>query len=192
MKDREGKTSSNLSAFGYLYLIEQAVLVRDQKNASQPSDKKGWMGLMFLSGHSVLMTPLEEVIGIVPVAKMSPVPKVKPWVLGMSTFRSEIFPVTDLAGMLSQKLSTITRDSRVLIIATQDEYSGLLVNRVLGLQRVTDQHSIEKLPEGLMAEYKPFVVGAIINERFQLPIISCKLIVRHPLFKDVILREKEI
>lgn len=146
---------------------------------------------MFQSGHSVLMTPLEEVVGIVPVYGFASIPGVKPWVLGMSSYRGEIFPVTDLNGMLTDTLSSITKDARILIVSLQDEYSGLMVSRILGLQRITQQHSVEKLPKGLVEEYYPFVTGSIINERFQLPIISCQAIVRHPRFKDVTIREVE-
>lgn len=191
MNNRDSKRSSNLSAFGYLCLIKQAAQLRLDKASLPQSDNKGWMGLMFLSGHSVLMTPLEEVVGIVPVTDFAVIPGVKPWVLGMSSYRGEIFPVTDLDAMLTGRLCSLTKDARILIVSLQDEYSGLLVSRVLGLQRVTEQHSVDKLPKGLMGEYYPFVTGAIINERFQLPIISCQAIVRHPHFKDVTLRETE-
>lgn len=191
MKNTDGKISSNLSAFDYLQSIEQAERLNLKEANSPQSDNLGWVGLMFLSGHSVLMTPLKEVVGIIPVSTFAKVPNVKPWLLGMSSYRGKIFPVTDFAGMLTSELTVITKDSRILIIATGDEYSGLLVARVLGLQRVFEHHSVEGLPFGLMAEYEPFVVGAIMNERFQLPIISCKSIVQHPQFKKVRLKETE-
>lgn len=189
LNNRESHRARQLSAFGYLCLTQQAVKLRLNKASPPVSDNKGWLGLMFLSGHSVLMTPLEEVAGIVPVYGFASIPGVKPWVLGMSSYRGEIFPVTDLNGMLTNTLSPITKDSRILIVSMQDEYSGLMVSRVLGLQRITQQHSVEKLPKGLVEEYFPFVTGSIINERFQLPIISCQSIVRHPWFKDVTIRE---
>lgn len=186
MESGDRKTSSTLSAYDYLCLIEQAARLRFGKMNIPSTSRKGELGLMFLTGHSVLMAPLAEIMAITSLTSFIAVPRVKPWIIGISSYHDEIFPVTDLAGMLTQRLSVISRDSRILIIKSQEEYSGLLVNRILGLQHITDQHKASDLPQGLVAEYEPFVIGAMFNERFQLPIISCQSIIRHPSFKDII------
>lgn len=166
--------------------MENTVKQQAKKIDVPESKKEGALGLIFLSGSSVLMCPLNEITAIISVPKFACVPKVKPWMLGISNFRGEVLPITDLAGMLTSQLSVINKDSRIFVIANQDEYSGLLVNRVLGLQHVSETYRVEMLPRGLMGEYLPFVTGGIMTEQFQLPIVSCRAIIRHPLFKNVV------
>lgn len=173
------------SAFHYLCQIEEAVKQRAKKVDVPLSKKEGALGLIFLSGSAVLMCPLNEIAAIIPVPKMAALPKVKSWMLGISNYRGEVLSITDLAGMLTSQLSILTKDSRVFVIVSQNEYSGLLVNRVLGLQRVVETYSVESLPRGLLGEYLPFITGGMMTERFQLPILSCRAIIRHPLFKNV-------
>lgn len=178
-------------AFDYLCLMEDMIKLRARKVDVPVSKKEGALGLIFLSGSAVLMCPLNEITAIIPIPTFARVPKVKDWMIGVSNYRGEVLSITDLAGMLTSQLSIITKDSRVFVIANQDEYSGLLVNRVLGLQHVAETHSIDTLPRGLMGEYLPFVTGGMVTERFQLPIVSCHAIIRHPLFKNVVEQELE-
>lgn len=188
LKSEDGKKISHLSVYDYLRLIEQAAQLRLKKKEVRAVPQKVEVGLMFLTGHSVLMTPVVEIAGIVSVTSLVPIPAAKPWLIGISSARGELFPVTDLAGMLTGELSTLTHDSRILIITLQQEYFGILVNRILGLQYITSWQMRDTLPKGLMAEYEPFVIGAMLNERFQLPIVSCHAIIRHPMFKNIVQR----
>lgn len=170
----------------------EEMIARCSRKVDVPMSKKeGALGLIFSSGSAVLMCPLSEITAIIPIPTFVRIPKVKPWMIGISNYRGEVLSITDLAGMLTSQLSTITKDSRIFVIANQDEYSGLLVNRVLGLQHMTQTHNIDALPAGLMVEYFPFVTGGIVTERFQLPIVSCYAIIRHPLFKNVVQKEFE-
>lgn len=172
--------------FALLLNMEKAIRFLFSKAPTQVTVKSDWMGLSFLSGEQLLITPLEEVLGILPVETFAYIPGVKPWLLGMATYRDDIFPVTDLAGFLGQKMSIFTKHTRLLVVAGLGEKAGLLVNRVMGLQRVTEEQTRSKnlIPEDSI--YEPFVMGAWLNANVALPIISCQSIVKHPKFRDVL------
>ena len=191
LKKEDGKKHSVLSAYEYLSLIEQAIERQTRKTQTSAHPVKGWVGLMFLSGNSVLMCPLHEITAILPITNFVRIPKVKSWMIGVCHYQGEALPITDLSAMLISKLSVISKYSRIFVIKRQDEYVGILVSRVLGLQRVTQTYGIEHLPKELMAEYFPFVSGAMVTERFQLPIISCKEIIKHHAFNHVMIDETE-
>jgi twitching motility protein PilI len=181
------------SAFDYLLSVEkQFAQSMSQLPQQHPIPQNlDWVGVIFLSGDHVLLTPLGEVVGILPVSFLASVPGVKPWLRGMGTYRNLLFPVTDLGGFLNQSLTNITKDARILLTQYKEEYFGLLVDRVLGLQRIA-KPEIEKIKEhNLPAEYEPFIAGAYSTVQLQLPIISCQAIIQHPRFKDVIVKEEE-
>lgn len=172
--------------FALLLNTEKAIRALFQKTPTQMTVKSDWLGLAFLSGEQLLLTPLEEVLGILPVDTFAYIPGVKSWLLGMATYRDDIFPVTDLAGFVGQKTSIFTKHTRLLVVASQGEKAGLLVSRVMGLQRVTQEQTKSKslLPEDSL--YEPFMMGSWVNANMALPIISCQSIVKHPKFRDVL------
>jgi len=151
--------------------------------------KKGSSGLIFLSGDHVLVTPLEEVAAILPVFLLTPLPGVKPWLKGMATYRGEIFPVTDMSEFITKKISSISKNARILLIRFQGEVGGLLVDRIVGLQRLTEEERGDKKEVGYLPDYDPFIIGAFVSPRVKIPLISCQAIVRHPYFRNIVLRE---
>lgn len=172
--------------FALLLETEKAIRALFKKVPTQMPIQNQWLGLSFLSGDHILLTPLDEVIGILPATTFAYIAGVKPWLLGVATYRDDIFPVTDLAGFIGQKMSPITKHSRVLVIGSQGEVAGLLVSRVMGLQRLSPEHTKSK---GMMPDYplyESFLMGSWIDANVEFPIISCKAIIKHPKFKDVL------
>jgi twitching motility protein PilI len=189
-------SQQSLSPFDTLLGLEKELIISGHKPLSLSSDKsaKGgdWVGIVFLSGDLIFLIPLEEVVEILKVRHMATVPGVKPWLRGMTICRgSELCPVTDLSGFVTRKMSSITSHSRVLVISHQEEYSGILVNRVLGLQRLPAKNKRQATMINI-EKFQPFIIGAFINENTELPVISGKLIVGHPDFFDVGLKEDEL
>lgn len=149
-------------------------------------------GVVIFIGDHILLTPLDEVLGILPVTTFAYIAGVKPWLLGIATYRDDIFPVTDLAGFIGQKMSVFSKHSRLLVVDSQGEKAGLLVSRVLGLQRLSPEQTKNKsmMPED--SPYEPFMMGSWIDTNVALPIISCKSIVQHPRFRDVLVKAEVV
>lgn len=181
---------SDLTPFTYLCSLEQKVALHAKETLYPTGEPKEWIGVSFLSGNYLLFAPLKELAAIIPLASLTSIPGVKPWLRGLTAYRGEVFPVSDLSGFLVQKMTKITLASRIFMINIQDGYAGLLIDRVLSLQRITIENKKEESVIGLMPEYEPFMDGSIKMSCSQLPIISCKAIVQHPRFRDVVLREE--
>lgn len=183
--------SQLISPFAALQALEGTILLNAKGLPLVETSVDNWVGVSFLSGHHVLLTPLDEVLEIMRVPELAPVPGVKAWLRGMVTSHGELFPVTDLNGFLSGKVSTLTHNSRILVIQSEEDTSGILVDRVLGLQRIDFK---EKSKNVLIpsSETAPFIIGSFNNEALDLPVISCKAIMKHPKFRDVARREDEI
>ncbi|MBS0287230.1 MAG: chemotaxis protein CheW [Proteobacteria bacterium] len=180
-----------LTPFAVLAALEQTVLRCAKDLPYHETNVENWVGVSFLSGQHVLLTPLEEVVEIMRVPLLAEVPGVKPWLRGMVTSHGELFPVTDLNGFLCGKISLISHLSRILVIQTEKDTSGILVDRVLGLQRIQDKEKFKKTSHPI-PELAPFMMGAFRNAYMELPVISCKAIMQNPKFRDVALRGNEI
>jgi|GEM_PF-5881794 len=176
------------SPFALLLETEKAIRALFQKAPTQIAMKNHWLGLSFLSGDHILLTPLDDVIGILPVTTFAYIAGVKPWLLGVATYRDEIFPVTDLAGFIGQRISILTKHSRLLVVDSQGEKAGLLVSRILGLQRLSPEQTKGKgtMPEDPL--YEPFLIGSWVDANVAFPIISCKSIIKHPRFRDILVK----
>jgi len=185
------KSSLPLSAFETLQQLGATMMATASGLPISDRVRSDWAGVIFLSGKQMMLTPLVEVIEILPVHVLVSIPGTKPWLLGMATSRGEIFAVTDFRAFLSQPLSTLTLESRILVHRYKEEYSGFLVDRVLGLLRQS-KSKIVKPENGTFAEYEDFVLGTIIYEHVVTPIISLERIIQHPRFRDVTLREDEL
>ncbi len=182
--------SQLISPFAVLQALEETLL-RDAKGLPlHETSAQNWVGVSFLSGSHVLLTPLDEVLEIMRVPVLAPLPGVKTWLRGMVTSHGELFPVTDLNGFISGKVSALTHYSRILVIKSEEDTSGMLVDRVLGLQRI-DFEKKSKIVANQSADITPFIIGSFTNEGLDLPIISCKAIMKHPKFRDVAQREDE-
>jgi twitching motility protein PilI len=177
--------------FDFLLAAKRAILSHATGLPYHDASIDNWVGVSFLTGQQVLLAQLEEVVEIMRVPYLAPVPGVKPWLLGMTTCRGELFPVTDLSGFLTGKASVLTLHSRILVIRSHEEYAGILVDRVLGLQRIASENQTKEW-SSTIDELSPFITGAFVNEHLELPILSCKAIMEHPQFRDVALREDEI
>src|SRR5579871_4976209 len=103
------------SAFDYLLSVEKALnkTLCPTPHQDPIAQNQEWVGVIFLSGDRVFLTPLAEVVGILPVSFLAGVPGVKSWLRGMGTYRNAVFTVTDLGGLLNQALTNITKDARI-------------------------------------------------------------------------------
>src|SRR5690625_7843196 len=64
-------------------------------------------------------------------------PGVQPWVQGVANVRGRLLPIFDMAMFYGQRLTGSRKQRRVLILETETLYTGLLVDKVLGMQHFT-------------------------------------------------------
>lgn len=94
-----------------------------------------WRGVGFmLSGHYCL-AELGQVSEILHMPKLTSVPGVRKWVMGVANVRGRLVPVMDLSGLLGLAGKPGLRTRRVLVVEQGDILAGLLVDAVLGMQQ---------------------------------------------------------
>lgn len=186
----EREQQAEQTPYTYLKDLEKAILSSGTGLPVHQTSIDNWVGVSFLTGDHTLLISLNEVVEIMRIPLLAPVPGVKPWLRGMATCRGELFPVTDFNGFLTQKISALTQHSRIIVIHDAEEYAGILVDRVLGLQRIATKN-IKLTTTKTIPLLAPFISGAIVNEQGEFPIIASAPLIHHPRFREVSLREDE-
>ncbi len=94
-----------------------------------------WRGVGFMLAGQQFVADMGQISEILQPPRMTKVPGVKSWVLGVANVRGRLVPVMDLAGMLGLSSRASWRSRRVLVVEQGDLLTGLLVDAVLGMQQ---------------------------------------------------------
>ncbi len=143
-----------------------------------------WVGIGFRVMDFRLLAPLGEVTEILTMPKLSRVPGVKPWVLGIANVRGTLLPVMDLAGFLHGRRTPLTKRSRVLVLNQHGVVAGLLVDDVLGLRHFEKESRLNRMPSPDMVVL-PYLECAYQDEEQYWGVFSMNRLAQSPLFMQV-------
>lgn len=112
-----------------------------------------------------LMFPMDEVAEIIPVPRITRIPGVKSWLLGIANLRGTVISVVDLREFLGGKPTAITASSRLIVVHLGEWTYGLLVDEIIGMRHFSperklpgldnlDPHLLPYLSEGFESEQK--------------------------------------
>jgi len=106
---------------------------REGKNAQGGGE---WVGVGFRLGTDRFVADRNDVREVLSVPEtMTRVPGAKSWLRGIANVRGQLITVVDLKAYLGGGISLPDRRARVLVVASRDVPTGLLVDEVLGFRR---------------------------------------------------------
>lgn len=106
---------------------------REGKNAHGGGE---WVGVGFRLGADRFVTDRADVKEVLSLPdSMTRIPGAKSWLRGIANVRGQLITVVDLKAFLGGGISMTDRRSRVLVVASRDVSTGLLVDEVLGFRR---------------------------------------------------------
>jgi len=166
-------------------LVEIAQKSRD--NASELPQKTEavtyWRGIGFMLAGQRFLAPMGEIGEILQTPRVTKVPGVRNWMLGVANIRGRLVPILDLAGLLDVPSKVNWRTRRVLVIGEGQEQHGLLVDDVLGMQQFPSHQIINQMY--VEANYAPYVRGGFERNGTDWPIFSFKDLVQADDFLQV-------
>ncbi|WP_407411751.1 chemotaxis protein CheW [Acinetobacter sp.] len=122
-----------MAANGFIELLRLAK--RGNKHyANQDNEVNRWSGIAFEIMGQYFVAPLGEVSEVIYPPKCTPVPNTHAWVRGVANIRGRLLSVSDLTHYLVGQRSQSSGAQKVLCIQNDDQYVGLLVDQVLGIQ----------------------------------------------------------
>jgi twitching motility protein PilI len=142
-----------------------------------------WRGVGYRVGSRRLVSDFREVVEIVPMPPVTPVPGAHPWLLGVGNLRGNLFPVVDLRCFLEGERTAQQEGQRVLIMRQAGGDVALTIDELYG-QRSFDQ--TQDTGVGALADgrYAHFVDRAFHSDGHDWGVFSLSLLSRTPEFRQ--------
>jgi twitching motility protein PilI len=148
----------------------------------QEAPPQSWEGVIFSVLGRRMVMPLREVVEMLPFPPVvTRVPGARAWVRGIANIRGNLLPLIDLQSYLGGSPITPDRHSRVLVINHEEIFTGLLVERVMGMRHFL-QERCSDLPqvEGALGDY---VRMAFEQDGETWPVFSAYALAESPEFQ---------
>lgn len=130
--------------------------------AQQQADAPGvWRGIGFRIGPRHLLGAIGDVIEILAVPSLTPVPGTKRWLLGVANVRGNLIPVVDMSTFVDGVAAQLSESSRLLLVRQQAGSVGLLVDEVFGQRTVASEQV------GAADEQADPAIARYVRERVQ-------------------------
>ena len=171
------------SPFDILEAYERRSLAHAVQLPERQFAQDVWRGVGYRIGTRRLVSDFREVVEIVPMPPVTPVPGAQPWLLGVGNLRGNLFPVVDLKNFLEGERTAPQEGQRVLIMRQSGGDVALVIDELYG------QRSFEapmQVPAGDIAQgrYAHFVERAFHDEGRDWGVFSLSLLSRTPEFRQ--------
>ncbi len=145
-----------------------------------------WRGVGYRVGQRRLVSDFREVVEIVPMPPVTPVPGAQPWLLGVGNLRGNLFPVVDLKQFLEGERTVLHEGQRVLVMRQPGGDVALTIDELYGQRSFNEAQRIEpgSLTEG---RYGYFVDRAYHGDEHDWGVFALSLLARTPEFRQAAL-----
>lgn len=128
-------------------LIDLAELSKKHAQAlpAQVDASPRWSGIGFSLLGCRFLAPLGQVAEMLEVPSSTRLPGVQPWVLGLANVRGRLLPLFDMPTFLGGRPSVQRKQHRVLVVDSNNFYSGLVVDQAFGMQHFTKERFSEQV-----------------------------------------------
>jgi twitching motility protein PilI len=150
--------------------------------ATQPLGAEGRLALR-LGSWNILFS-MHNVSEIIPVPRVTQVPGVKAWLMGMANWRGTVISVIDLRGFLGGKPTVLTPNSRLVVVHSGEWNYGLLVDEIIGMRHFSERKptALHTLDIGL----RPYVNEAFENKSQKWLVFDVSRLLGAPDFYDTV------
>ena len=145
-----------------------------------------WRGVGYRVGQRRLVSDFREVVEIVPMPPVTPVPGAQPWLLGIGNLRGNLFPVVDLKQFLEGERTVLHEGQRVLVMRQSGGDVALTIDELYGQRSF---HESQQVEPGDLADgrYAHFIERAFASDDQQWGVFALGLLARTPEFRQAAL-----
>ncbi len=147
---KSGHKAVVLSPFELLDDYEQRSLAHAAGLPEQLDAPGLWRGVGYRIGKRRLASSFDEVIEILPLPQVTPVPGAQSWMLGVANIRGNLLPIVDLKQFLEGERTVIHEGQRVLIVRQPDGDVAVTIDQLFGQRSFHDEQQVagEDIIEG--------------------------------------------
>lgn len=137
--------------FELLLELERRARVAIAAREGAPAATDEWVGIGFRLGAELFVTGRGDVREVLPVPdQLTRVPGAKAWLRGIANLRGQLLTVVDLKAFLGGGSASGERHARILVIASRDVPTGLLVDEVVGFRRFAPEDFRDEPPAAVI------------------------------------------
>ena len=142
-----------------------------------------WRGVGYRIGSHRLASGFDEVVEILPLPPVTPVPGAQPWMLGVANIRGNLLPIVDLKQFLEGERTVLHEGQRVLIVRQAGGDVAVTIDELYGQRSFVEEQVIatDGIAEG---RYSHFIDRAYRLADHPWGIFSLSLLARTPEFRQ--------
>jgi twitching motility protein PilI len=174
-----------VSAFERLRDYEQRSLQHQPGRPELVEAPGHWRGVGFRIGRLRLVAAFEEVVEILSLPAITPIPGAQAWMLGLINVRGNLMAVVDLRQFLGGDRSVVHEGQRVLVVKQPGGPVAIVVDELFGQRSFNDTH-IAEVPD-VAAEgerYPHFITRAYQAGDLTWGVFNMALLTRTPEFRQ--------
>jgi twitching motility protein PilI len=144
-----------------------------------------WRGVGFRIGRLRLAAAFEEVVEILSLPAITPIPGAQPWMLGLINVRGSLMAVVDFKQFLGGERSVVNEGQRVLVVKQPGGPVAVVVDELYGQRSFNDTHATE-LPDWASEgeRYPHFIQRAYRLGDTTWGVFNMSLLTRTPEFRQ--------
>ena len=171
----------------YQTLVDLSVESRKSARGlpAQLDIKQHWSGIGFELMGERYVVAMGEISEMLEVPAFTRLPGVRPWVRGVSNVRGRLLPLFDMGLYLGGRLSSQRKLHRVLILENESLYSGLIVDRVFGMQHFPVDTFVSDYEQKNDAAAALYSEGAYIHNDQPWMVFNTELLAKDTRFFEV-------
>ena len=171
------------SPFDILEAYERRSLAHAVQLPERQFAQDVWRGVGYRIGTRRLVSDFREVVEIVPMPPVTPVPGAQPWLLGVGNLRGNLFPVVDLKYFLEGQRTAQQEGHRVLIMRQTGGDVAISIDELYG-QRSFEAAQQAEAGELARGRYAHFIERAFNDGSHDWGVFSLSLLSRTPEFRQ--------
>ena len=105
-----------------------------------------WRGVAYRVGSHRLASGFDEVVEILSMPTLTPVPGSQPWMLGVANVRGTLLPVVDLKQFLEGERTVLHEGQRVLVVRQPGGDVAITIDEMYGQRSFVDAQGIDVAP----------------------------------------------
>jgi twitching motility protein PilI len=176
-------SSKRTSSFDTLLDYEQRSLAHVAGRPELNEAPGHWRGVGFRLGQRRLVSSFEEIMEILPLPPVTPVPGAQPWMLGVANIRGSLLPVVDLKQFLEGERTVVHEGQRVLVVRQSGGNVAVIIEELYGQRTFNDSHRAET-PGDTDGRYGHFVSQTYRLADTSWAVFSMATLTRTPEFRQ--------
>ena len=142
-----------------------------------------WRGVGYRVGKRRLASGFDEVVEILGMPPVTPVPGAQPWMLGVANIRGNLLPIVDLKQFLEGERTVLHEGQRVLVVRQPGGNVAVTIDELFGQRSFVEEQKIEAEPLA-DGRYANFVERAYRLGDHEWGVFSLDRLARTPEFRQ--------